>query len=122
MNRSATSSKPSRSSIGTLASVFATLEKTSTEIGSPLNINHMRVLLAVAADEGCEVSSIHNKLDYAESTLSRLVAQLSRYTKGGKVLGAEFIEFVVDPSDRRVHRVHLTDAGNAFLKEITGGL
>lgn len=113
-------SKTSLTTVSKLQSVFQIVESTSAELGSPLNINHMRVLLTIAANEDQEVSKIHSKLGYAESTLSRLIAQLSVYTKGGNRAGAEYIEFVVDPADRRVHRVRLTDSGRAFLNKLEG--
>ena len=91
------------------------LEEQDKLLDSGISTKQLRVLVELERNDNIEVGTLASRTGYAQSTTSRLVSQLGHYRKGPALRGNQFIEWHVDPLDRRVQRIKLTAKGRDFL-------
>ena len=75
------------------------------------------ILFYIASHNGCRTTEMPKALNLAQSSISRCTDWLSDYHRLGKP-GMGLIRKVVDPTDRRVKRVHLTYKGECLMESI----
>lgn len=80
--------------------------------------NGLAIFVCIAQEEGLSASDLINKLNIPKATVSRNLRLLGETLSPTKK-GMNLIKLVHDPKDYRVRRGYLTDAGRAFLEEIT---
>ena len=86
------------------------------ELHPDVTAQRLRILLAVAADPGLSQRELAATLgDTSVTALSRNLADLAKLTSR-KTAGPGLIELRIDPSNLRLRRVHLTRAGERFMR------